>query len=138
MKNIKKYKLFDSFKQSDWSWTKDLTIPNDMQLEIHDMSYELRDEGYNVGYQWWPPYEQYNKLYKNNKYPSIRITKFGSDGQEKIDYEHIKDFCDRIISYLDSMGYNGVVKFRKDDTNDYYVNYRIEMISRRVYGNVYE
>jgi hypothetical protein len=162
MKHLKTYtKLFEAdgpLEPSEWSWTKDLTIPNDIQLDIYDMSHELRDEGYNVGYQWWPPYEQHNKLYKDNKYPSINITKWGGDGQEKVYYGHIKDFCDRVISYLDEMGYNGVVKFGKENSRDYYeisksnanwgpfkdypmaysIHFKIEMISRRVYGDVYE
>jgi hypothetical protein len=161
MRYLKPYKIFEAtgpLQPGDWSWTKDLTIPNDMQLEIYDMSFELRDEGYTISYQWWPPYEKDNKLYKNRKYPFINITKPNDGRLEKIYYGHIKDFCDRIISYLDEMGYNGVVKFRKDNTNDYYeisdsnvnwgpfkdypmaysIHFKIEMISRRVYGDVYE
>jgi hypothetical protein len=157
----KTFEATGPLQPSEWSWTKDLTIPNDMQLDIHDMALELRDERYEISYQWWPPYEQDNKLYKDNKYPSINITKRDSqtgEGLEKIYYGHIKDFCDRVISYLDEMGYNGVVKFRKDNTNDYYeisdsnvnwgpfkdypmaysIHFKIEMISRRVYGDVYE
>ena len=74
MKYLKAYKLFEAsgpVDPSKFSWTKDLTIPRDMQLEIYDMSYELRDEGYTISYQWWPPYEQGNKLYKNSKYGKI-------------------------------------------------------------------
>jgi hypothetical protein len=164
MRFIKTYKVFEAdgpSQPSEFSWTKDLTIPQDMQLEINDMSYELRDEGYIVSYQWWPPYQQHDKAYKVNKYPYINITKRAEDGEtdwERIYYGHIKDFCDRIISYLDEKGYNGVVKFRKPNTNQYYeisdsnfnwgpfkdypmamsIHYKIEMISRKVYGDVWE
>ena len=53
MKYLKTYKVFEAdgpLQPGKWSWTKDLTIPNNIQLEIYDMSWELRDEGYNVGY----------------------------------------------------------------------------------------
>jgi hypothetical protein len=170
MKHIKPYKLFEADTPSQpgkFSWTKDLTIPHDIQMDIHDMSYELRDEGYTVSYQWWPPYEQSNKSYKDNKYPSINIAKKSQIKQleaefgfklEKIYYGHIKDFCDRIKSYLDEKGYNVIIKWRKENTNDYYdinksypnqepfsdhhmatsIHFRIEMISRDVYGDVNE
>lgn len=161
MKYLKSYKVFEAdgpLEPGKWSWEKELTIPREMQLEIHDMSWELRDEGYSVSYQWWPPYQPHNKLYNTNKYPSINITKWGDDGQEKVYYGHIKDFCERIVSYLDEMGYNAVVKFRKQNTNEYYeisdsnvnwgpfkdypmaysIHFKIEMISRKVYGDVYE
>ena len=98
-----------------WSWN-DLTIPRDMQMDIHDMSYELRDEGYTVSYQLWPPYEKGNKLYKDNKYPHINITKRG----EKIYYGWIEDFCQRIVSYLDEKGYNAVIKYGKLNSNEYF------------------
>jgi hypothetical protein len=174
MKYLKPYKLFEADAPSQpgkFSWTKDLTIPHDIphdiQLDIHDMSYELRDEGYTISYQWWPPYERNNRLYKDNKYPYISITKIPKIKQleaefgfieglklEKIYYGHIKDFCDRIKSYLDEKGYNAVIKWRKENSNEYYnledsligalssivnsIHYKIEMISRDVYGDVNE
>lgn len=172
-------KLFESFDDSDtmaryqlfeadgpldtaqWHWTKDLTIPRDIQMDIYDMAFELKDEGYNVSYQWWPPYEQGSRFYKDNKYPTISITKSNPNeegGLEKIYYPWIEDFCQRIISYLDEKGYNAVVKFRKDNSRDYTdiknsvmtwgpfgdkpmansIRFNIEMISRRVYGDVNE
>lgn len=155
MRFIKAYKVFeaDGPQPSEFSWTKDLTIPQDMQLEIHDMSYELRDEDYIVSYQWWPPYPL-KRRFKVNKYPHINITKRAENGEsdwERISYRQIKDFCDRIISYLDEKGYNGVVKFRKIN-GQYYeiddsepislfqrsIHYKIEMINREVYGDVWE
>ena len=164
MRYLKLYQLFESdgtLQPGKWSWTKDLTIPQDIQMDIHDMSYDLRDDGYIIGYQWWPPYVIGNRLYNSNKYPHINITKRSETDEhalEEIYYMNIKDFCDRISSYLDDKGYNTVVKFRKKNTNEYYnindstinwgpfkdypmcmsIHYRIEMISRRVYGDVFE
>jgi len=163
MKYIKAYKLFEAngpLEPGKWSWTKDLTIPRDMQMDIYDMSFELRDEGYTVSYQWWPPYEKGNKLYKDNKYPHINITKRvdTEGGLEKIYYGWIEDFCQRIVSYLDEKEYNAVIKYRKLNSNEYFdikdsvmgwgpfgdkpmansIHFRIEMISRKVYGDVYE
>lgn len=156
MKYLLTYKLFEAdgpLQSGKWSRTKDLTIPKDIQLELYDLSHELRDEGYTVSYQWWPPYEKDNKLYNDNKYPHINITKrdeTGEYGWQRIYYPRIKDFCDRVSDYLDEMGYNAVVKFRKVNTNMYFdisdhlsnlgpfndhpmimsIHYRIEMISR--------
>lgn len=162
MRYLSKFKMFEAdgpLDPSKWSWTKDLTIPRDMQMDIYDMSFELRDEGYNVTYQWWPPYEKSNKLYKDNKYPHINITKTIQNeegGLEKIYYGWIEDFCQRVVSYLDEKDYNAAIKFRKLNSNEYIdienmkwepfsdkpmaisIHFRIEMISRKVYGDVYE
>ena len=175
MRYLKSYKIFEAdgpLEPGNKSWRistfmKDTSIPHDMQLDIHDMSYELRDEGYTISYQWWPPYEKDSRMYRNNKYPSINIAKKSQIKQleaefgfklEKIYYGHIKDFCDRIKSYLDEMGYNVIIKWRKENSNEYYdlkdslanwgpfkdypmansTHYRIEMISRDVYGDVNE
>jgi hypothetical protein len=170
MKHIKTYKIFEAdgpLEPGKWSLAKDLTIPKDIQMDIHDMSYELRDEGYTISYQWWPPYEKDSRMYRNNKYPSINIAKKSQIKQleaefgfklEKIYYGHIKDFCERIKSYLDEKGYNVIIKWRKENSNEYYnledsianwgpfkdypmansIHFRIEMISRDVYGDVNE
>ena len=164
MRYLKTYQIFEAdgpLEPGKWSWTKDLTIPRDIQEDIYDMAFELKDEGYTVSYQWWPPYEQSNKSYKDNKYPSINITKRDPNNEfawEKISYAWIKDFCERVSSYLDEKDYNTVVKFRKVNTNDYYdinksypnqepfsdhhmatsIHFRIEMIDRKIYGDVYE
>jgi hypothetical protein len=165
MKHLKTYKVFEADAPSQPSMQKTekfmLTIPRDIQMDLHDMSFELRDEGYIISYQWWPPYEESNKSYKDNKYPSINITKrdtFDEFGFEKISYAWIKDFCERVSSYLDEVDYNVVVKYRKVNTNDYYdinksvpnqepfsdhhmatsIHFRIEMISRNIYGDVNE
>lgn len=155
MRYLNSYKIFEA------GWIEDLTIPRDIQEDIHDMSYELRDEGYNVSYQLWPPYERSSRLYKDNKYPYISITKSNPNeegGLEKIYYPWIEDFCQRIVSYLDEKSYNAVIKYRKDNSRDYVdikdsvmgwgpfgdkpmansIHFRIDMISRRVYGDVYE
>jgi hypothetical protein len=175
MRYLKPYKIFEAdapIEPGNKSWRistfmKDTSIPHDMQLDIHDMSYELRDEGYTISYQWWPPYEKDSRMYRNDKYPSINIAKKSQIKQleaefgfklEKIYYGHIKDFCDRIKSYLDEKGYNVIIKWRKENSNEYYnledsianwgpfkdypmansTHYRIEMISRDVYGDVNE
>jgi hypothetical protein len=175
MRYLKNYKLFEAdgpLEPGNKSWRistfmKDTSIPKDIQMDIHDMSYELRDEGYTISYQWWPPYEKDSRMYRNNKYPSINIAKKSQIKQleaefgfklEKIYYGHIKDFCDRIKSYLDEKGYNVIIKWRKENSNEYYdlkdslanwgpfkdypmatsTHYRIEMISRDVYGDVNE
>ena len=165
MRYLKSYKLFEAdgpLEPGKWSWSKDLTIPKDIQMDIHDMSYELRDEGYQVSYQWWPPYEPGNRLYKDNKYPSISITKQIHNQsyelpntKEKIYYGHIKDFCERIKSYLDEKGYNVIIKWRKENSNEYYdledslanwgpfkdypmatsIHFSIEMIDRKIHVN---
>lgn len=165
MRYLKSYKLFEAdgpLEPGKWSWSKDLTIPKDIQMDIHDMSYELKDDGYQVSYQLWPPYEPGNRLYKDNKYPSISITKMSNPNDvrtmEKIYYGWIEDFCERITSYLDEKGYNVNIKWKKDNSRDYAnlkdsvmgwgpfgdkpmansIQFKIEMISRRVYGNVNE
>lgn len=164
MRYLKSYKIFEAdgpLEPGKWSWAKDLTIPKDIQMDIHDMSYELRDEGYTVSYQWWPLYERSNRSYKDNKYPkypSINITKRDTNDEfawEKISYAWIKDFSERVSSYLDEKDYNVVVKFRKVNSNEYYdledslanwgpfkdypmatsIHFRIEMIDRKIHVN---
>ena len=167
MRYLKSYKIFeaDGPLEPD-NLTKDTPIPKDIQMDIHDMSYELRDEGYTVSYHWWPPYEKDSRMYRNNKYPSINIGKKSQADDydllrtdignlEKIYYGHIKDFCDRIKSYLDEKGYNVIIKWRKENSNEYYdledslanwgpfkdypmvtsVHFRIEMIDRKIHVN---
>lgn len=155
MKYIKTYSLFEAktpLQPSELSWAKYLTIPDYIQDDIYEMTWELRDMGYNIGFQWWPPYETHNKLYKNNKYPNINITKTipgDEGGLERIKYtDDIKDLFERIKHYLNDNGYNSLIKFRKINSNDYYeieeitdkgtIHFRIEMISRELYGDVYE
>ena len=132
MRYLKSYKLFEAdapIEPGNKSWRissfmKDTSIPHDMQMDIHDMSYELRDEGYSISYQWWPPYDKDSKSYQRNKYPSISITKrvdeendgvFSTATLEEISYVDIKDFCERISSYLDEVDYNVNIKFRKEN-----------------------
>lgn len=158
MKNIKSFKLWESdgvLGPGKFSSKVDLVIPRDIQENIIDIGLEMRDEGYKVSYQWWPPYDKYSGiLYASNKYPYINITR----NMEKIWYMEIKDFCERIGGYLDTEGYNVVIKYRKENSADYYdvrgtvvdwgpfsnypmcssIHYRIEMIDRNIYGDVYE
>lgn len=152
MKNIKSFKLWESVKFPSIS---DLTISRDIQENIIDIGLDMLDEGYKVSYQWWPPYDKYSgSLYASNKYPYINITR----NMEKIWYGEIKDFCERIGAYLDTEGYNVVIKYRKENSADYYdvrstvvdwgpfsnypmcssIHYRIEMIDRNIFGDVYE
>ena len=178
MRYIKTFKIFEAdapIEPGNKSWKistfmKDTSIPHDMQMDIHDMSYELRDEGYSISYQWWPPYDKDSKSYQRNKYPSISITKrfdeenyggFNTGSLEEISYVDIKDFCERVISYLDEVDYNVNIKFRKENlansgssgssgTSEYNLNdsedkdvvtskyFKIDMISRDVYGDVNE
>jgi len=158
MDYIKSFKLWEAdgaLEPGKFSTSRDLTIPNNIQMDIIDMSLELKDEGYKVSYQWWPPYDKSaGRLYASNKYPYINITK----GLEKIWYMEIKDFCEGIGSYLDTEGYNVVIKYRKENSADYYdvrdtlvdwgpfsnypmcssIHYRIEMINRDIFGDVFE
>ena len=169
MRYLKSYKLFEAdapIEPGNKSWRissfmKDTSIPHDMQMDIHDMSYELRDEGYSISYQWWPPYDKDSKSYQRNKYPSISITKrvdeendgvFNTGSLEEISYVWIKDFCERISSYLDEVDYNVNIKFRKEnlanleyDLNDSEdkdgvtsKHFKIDMISKDVFGDVNE
>jgi hypothetical protein len=135
MRYLKTFKVFEAnapIESGNKSWKistfmKDTSIPHDMQLDIHDMSYELRDEGYSISYQWWPPYDKDSKYYQRNKYPSISITKrfdeendgvFNTGSLEEISYIDIKDFCERVISYLDEVDYNVNIKYRKDNLEE--------------------
>ena len=171
-----RYKLFEAdapIEPGNKSWRistfmKDTSIPHDMQMDIHDMSYELRDEGYTISYQWWPPYDKDSKYYQRNKYPSISITKrvdeendgvFSLAILEEISYVDIKDFCERVSSYLDEVDYNVNIKYtdlseqtnKKYFTSEYYdlkdsedkdgvtsQYFKIDMISKDVYGDVNE
>lgn len=66
MKYLKKY-------NEATNWHKE-TIPNNVQLELIDISLEIKDIGFNIGYQWCPPYERHSQLYKYGKYlPYIKL-----------------------------------------------------------------
>lgn len=82
MKYLKVYKLFES---------NELDIPDHIKHEINDIAYDITDEGYIVSWS-------------NN---TINITK-----GNKSAYSDIKEFCDRVIDYLDLEGYKGLVKFK--------------------------
>ena len=106
MKHIKSFKIFESGTD---------IIPDDIQQDIMDMALELKDEGYNVTYNWGKSFRISNLIV----HPNIGISK-GTDGRlEKIYYGHIKDFCERIKSFLESEGYDVVVKFHSKDSHKY-------------------
>ena len=154
MRYLKRYeKVIERRRYIDPVDMTGMNIPN-------DIAYELKDDGYTVSYQWFPLDSQL-PMAKHNKYPHINIVKrihTEQGGLEKISYAWIKDFCERVSSYLDERGYNSVVKFRKLNTNDYYdinksypfqtpfndhqmatsIHFKIEMIDRNIYGDVYE
>ena len=114
MKRIKSFKLFES--------STDI-IPDDIQQDIMDMALELKDEGYDVTYNW----EKSSRVRLGSTsniivHPCISITKgTNANGQleEKIYYGHIKDFCERIKSFLESEGYDAVIKFHSEDSHKY-------------------
>lgn len=154
MRYLVQYRVFEAsgpLQPGKWSWTKDLTIPKDMQEDIHDMAWELVDSILRVSYQWWPPYERGSKLYEKNKYPYISITK---KDMSLLRYDtNIEEFTERLKFYLSDRNYNCVVKFRGLSGNLYHKlnfmkdrgftdietqEFRIEMISKKVYGDVYE
>ncbi len=162
MRHVKDFKIWEAdgaLQPGKFSSYKDLTIPQDIQLYLIDMSLDLKDEGYKVSFQWWPPYDKYSgRLYASNKYPYMNICREGVGELEKIWYMEIKDFCEGIGSYLDSQGYNIIIKYRKENSADYYdvkdtvvdwgpfsnypmcssIHYRIEMINRDIFGDVFE
>lgn len=159
MRYTKNFKIWKADESLDPKL--DLTIPKDIQMYIIDMALELKDEGYTVSYEWWsPPYYKSDhrfKIVKYPHYPHINIVKRGTDGFESIYYMNIKDFCESIGSYLDTEGYNIVIKYRKPNSADYYnieeaivdwgpfsnypmcmsIHYRIEIINRDIYGDTF-
>lgn len=163
MKHLKDFKIWEAdgtLQPGEFSSYKDLTIPHYIQLELLDRSLDLKDEGFKVQFQWWPPYikSSGHRMYEANKYPYISITKPLQTGYDKIWYMTIKDFCEEIGSYLNSEGYNITIKYRKEETGDYLnvkdteenwgpfsnypmchsINYKIEMIDRNIWGDVTE
>jgi hypothetical protein len=109
MKHIKSFKIFESGTD---------IIPDDIQQDIMDMALELKDEGYDVTYSWGKSFRISNLIV----HPNISITKgTNANGQleEKIYYGHIKDFCERIKSFLESEGYDAVIKFHSEDSHKY-------------------
>lgn len=109
MKHIKSFKIFES--------STDI-IPDDIRQDIMDMALELKDEGYDVTYSWEKSFRISNLIV----HPNIGISKgTNANGQleEKIYYGHIKDFCERIKSFLESEGYDAVVKFHSEDSHKY-------------------
>ena len=106
MKHIKSFKIFESGTD---------IIPDDIQQDIMDMALELKDEGYDVTYNWEKSFRISNLIV----HPNISISKGTDERLEKIYYGHIKDFCERIKSFLESEGYDVVVKFHSKDSHKY-------------------
>jgi hypothetical protein len=106
MKHIKSFKIFESGTD---------IIPDDIQQDIMDMALELKDEGYDVTYSWGKSFRISNLIV----HPNISISKGTDERLEKIYYGHIKDFCERIKSFLESEGYDAVVKFHSKDSHKY-------------------
>jgi hypothetical protein len=109
MKRIKSFNLFESGTD---------IIPDDIRQDIMDMALELKDEGYDVTYSWEKSFRISNLIV----HPNIGISK-GTNAtghlEEKIYYGHIKDFCERIKSFLESEGYDAFVKFHSEDSHKY-------------------
>jgi len=129
MKYLKSYESLD--------WGKE-TIPSNVQHDVFDICLELRDKGFRTSYQWWPPYDRgYNtrivrSLYENNKYPYISINKWPLS---KFRYSDIHDVVERLKTYLDTCGYNIMVREKVPGTSQ---GYQIQMICRDIYGNINE
>ena len=138
-------------------WKKE-TIPSNIMQDIVNISYELKDEGYDVSFQWWPPYERHSPHWSKNKYPRITITKFNSKGPQLFNQIDIIDFIERVREYLGDNGFNIQVMSKRSmpvgsefkDVKDPYVvangetlgtydgiystEFRINMINQEIYG----
>ncbi len=122
---------FKVFEATNWQAE---TIPSNLQNDIFDIFLELKDLGFDVSYQWWPPYERYSPNYPNDKYPHITIQKWDKGSVKfEIDSE-ILDSIDRLKIYLDNNGFNINVK---SITKPAY-RIKIEMINRKIYGDIFE
>jgi hypothetical protein len=108
MNHIKTFSLFESNTIPD-------DIPDDIRQDIMDMALELKDEGYNVTYNWDKSsrVNRSNLNYWGKSHSCISITK---GAYEKIYYGHIKDFCERIKSFLEEEGYDTVIMLHTKDS----------------------
>lgn len=94
MKHLKSYKLFES---------NELFIPDYIKQEINDISYDIvDDEGYIVSW--------------SNNIINITKSKFATNTY----YSDIEEFCDRVIDYLESEGYQGFIKFKGGGSDSNY------------------
>jgi len=107
-------------------------IPVNIQADLVDIGYELTDNGFSVRYQWCGT----NINNRWDKYPHIIINKWEEIGDHRgyatINNSEISDYIDRIREYLDSKGYNIII------SNPLKYIYTIDIISRDIYGNVFE
>lgn len=88
------------------NYTKELDVPEHIKQEVIYISYDIVDDGYIVSWS------------SDGYYPTINITK--SRYANKAYYSDIKDFCDRVVDYLDSQGYQGLIKFKGDGSDSRY------------------
>lgn len=92
MKHIKGYEVFEG------------VLPDKIKDEVLDILNDLEDEGYNI------VTDDYDQGY-------ILITKGRDIDREIIDYSDIKEYCDRISSYLKIEGFKTEVSYGKISTN---------------------
>jgi len=121
------------------------TIPKDIQQDIIDLSWELKDEGFKIGYQWWKPISAHDS-FRLDSYPYISVAKFGYI----VKYKEISDFCERISNYLKSRGYKTniqcmvsdrrnlthFVNLESDDTDVESEYYKIQIIEDSINESV--
>ena len=130
--------------QTDW---KKETLSQEIQHDLFQMAFELKDEGFDVSFQAWPPYERSNPNWEKSKYPYIGISKWSSGGCVGIEYSEISEFVERVKDYLDGKGFNTRVRYATmlsgiptnvvlTSTNVKSVLYRVEIINREIYGDV--
>ena len=110
------YKIEESISESD----EFRTIPKDIQQDIIDFSWELKDEDFKIGYQWWKPISAHDE-FRSDTYPYISIVKINS----KVKYKEVSDFCERISNYLKSKGYKTNIQYMVSDRRNltHFVNF---------------
>jgi hypothetical protein len=110
------YKTEESISESD----EFRTIPKDIQEDIIDLSWELKDEDFKIGYQWWKPISAHDE-FRSDTYPYISIVKINS----KVKYKEVSDFCERISNYLKSKGYKTNIQYMVSDRRNltHFVNF---------------
>lgn len=135
MKHIKPYKIFESDFKKKWNDIESSKVSQDIQLDIIDICQELKDNGFNIGYQWWSPYEKGAADYDLNKYPYISISRYP---MMHIDYSEVKETVEHIEGYLDECGYNISIISPKTPKNKRMSGFKIEMINREIFGDVNE
>jgi hypothetical protein len=117
------YKTEESISESD----EFRIIPKDIQKDIIDLSWELKDEGFKIIYQWFKP----PIIDSSNSYPYISIVKFNS----KVKYKEISYFCERISNYLKSKGYKTNIQYMVSDRRNltHFVNLDSDYVESEYY-----